>query len=552
VPCLAQTPPPPGPGSPLNPLTDAALTDALTGAFRLVVPEAALVGAACVLFLLGLFVRGRTLPWVLAVAGVVAAGVLAVVFAGHEAAAYANADPAKLVRSPIDAGPGAAFVRWVALGAGLLFLLVCSKEAHREVAADYYACLLVLVAGTSLAGRANDLISLFLALELVSIPTYVLLYLPAQTRAAQEAAAKYFLLSVMSSAVLLFGFSYLYGLTGTTNLPAMAAAFVAAHAHAVSPLATLAVVMVAAGIGFRIAAVPFHYYAPDVYQGGPTGVVAQLAVVPKVVGFVALARILGMLTPPLTDQPFPAATQVPLLLWVLAAVTMTVGNVMALPQDNLKRLMAYSGIAHGGYMLLGLVATTAYAPKDLVRVDPAYFTGIDAVLFYLVAYALMTVGVFAVILYLHTPERPVETVDDLAGAGQSHPGAAFLLAVCLVSLIGLPLTAGFSGKFMLFVAAFKAPAAGGLGHMYRVLAVIAAVNAAVGAVYYLRVLAAMYLRSPLRPAERGTGWGPLAGAVVCAVGTLAVGVYPKPLAEAARAAAPAKLAKPPAETAKAD
>jgi NADH-quinone oxidoreductase subunit N len=493
------------------------------------------------LFLAGLFVRGRWAAWVLALAGVVGAGVAAVLTAGPEAAAYANADSARLVLSPIDSGPAAAFVRWVALGAAILFLLVSLKEASREIAADYYACLLVIIAGTSLAGRANDLIGLFLSLELVSIPTYVLLYLPAQTRAAQEAAVKYFLLSVMSSAVMLFGFSYLYGLTGTTNLAALTGAFVAAR-ESVSPLATLAVVMVAAGLGFKITAVPFHYYAPDVYQGGPTGVIAQLAVMPKVAGFVALARILGMLTPPLTDQPFPAATQVPLLLWVLAAVTMTVGNVLALLQDNLKRLLAYSGVAHGGYMLLGLVATSAYAPKEL-RLDPGFFSGIDAVLFYLVAYAFMTVGAFAVLAYLSAPEQPVETIDDLAGAGQSHPAAAFLMAVALVSLIGLPLTAGFSGKLMLFLAAFKAPPEGGLGNMYRVLTVIAALNAAIGAVYYLRVLGVMYLRTPLRPAERASGVGPLAGAIVCAVATLVIGVYPKPLADAARAAVPARLAK---------
>jgi NADH-quinone oxidoreductase subunit N len=159
----------------------------------------------------------------------------------------------------------------------------------------------------------------------------------------------------------------------------------------------------------------------------------------------------------------------------------------------------------------------------------------------------MTAGAFAVLLYLHADDRPVETVDDLAGVGQSHPLAGLCLAVALLSMIGLPLTAGFSGKLLLFLAAFKAPPAGGLGEWYRVLAVVMAVNAAVGAVYYLRLLGAMYLRAPLKPVERTGGWGPLAAAVVCTVGTVALGVYPRPLAEAVRAAAPAKPAAAPAK-----
>ena len=479
--------------------------------------------------------------------GLVAAGVLAVVFAGDEAAAYAAGDRAKLILSPIDAGPGATFIRWVALGVGMIVLLLTTKEAVREIAADYYACVLVVIAGASLAGRANDLISLYLALELISIPTYVLLYLPSQTRTAQEAAIKYFLLSILASTFLLFGLSYLYGLTATTNLTAMTSTFAAAHHEAVSPLATLAMVLVVAGIGFKITAVPFHYYAPDVYQGGPTGVIAQLAVVPKVAGFVALARILGMMTPPLSEQAFPATTQVPLLLWVLAAITMTVGNVMALAQDNLKRLMAYSGVAHGGYMLLGLVAATSYAQQDLKQV-PVSIAGVDAMLFYLVAYSLMTLGVFAVIAYLHSSDRPIETIEDLAGVGQANPVIAVLLAIALLSLIGLPLTAGFDGKVMLFFAAFRAPAADGLGHLYQVLVVVAAVNAAIGAVYYLRILGVMYLRSPLRPAVRTRGLGPLAAATACAFLTVAIGVYPKPLSEAATLAAPAKTVPAPAKT----
>ena len=396
------------------------------------------------------------------------------------------------------------------------------------------------VAGSSLVGRANDLVSLFLALEMVSIPTYVLLYLPARDRLGQEAAVKYFLLSILSSGILLFGFSYLYGLTGTTNLGAVVAILTSAHQTSVTPMALIAAVMVIAGLGFRIAAVPFHFYAPDVYQAGPTGVVAQIAFLPKLVGFVALARVLGLAVRPADGLPFDAAsTLVPLTLWVLALVTMTVGNVLALLQDDLKRMLAYSGIAHSGYMLIGIVVACAVRPSAGPEMS-----GLAAALFYLVAYGLMTIGSFALVVYLDRPERPVRRVDDLAGLGEANPVSAVLMAVFLFSLIGLPLTAGFAGKFLLFVGAFDAPVVPPMGNLYRILVVVAAVNAAVAAVYYLRLVGAMYLRSPLARPGPSRGVLPLFAAIVCAAGTLAIGVYPDLLAGAARRAAPAEATRP--------
>jgi len=367
----------------------------------------------------------------------------------------------------------------------------------------------------------------------------VLLYLPVRSREGQEAAVKYFILSILSSAVMLFGFSYLYGLTGTTNLGAIVDTLNDAHKMQVGPMALVAIVLVIAGLGFRLTLVPFHFYAPDVYEGGPTGVIAQLAFVPKVAGFVALARLLGMLYPPLDQLPFDAnGTLIPLTLWILAAATMTFGNAFALLQSNVKRLLAYSGIAHAGYMLIGFVVASSL-PDVPGGVVPSQI-GLDSVLFYLVSYGLMTVGPFAVLVHLAGGDHPVETADDLAGLAKTHPVAAAAMAVCLFSLIGLPLTAGFAGKFLLFVGALDAPAAGILQAMTRALAVVAAVNSAVGAVYYLRLVGVMYLRTPLKVAEPGRGHVALAVAVACAAATLALGVYPKPLADAARAAVPLK------------
>jgi NADH-quinone oxidoreductase subunit N len=292
-----------------------------------------------------------------------------------------------------------------------------------------------------------------------------------------------------------------------------------------------------------VTAFPFHFYAPDVYQAGPTGVVAVLATVPKVAGFVALARVLGLLIPGGTAaQPFDAVhTTVPLMLWLVAAASMTFGNVLALLQNNLRRMLAYSGVAHAGYMLMAIAA--AGAIPGLTPGETITSTGMDAVLFYLIAYGLMTTGAFAVLAAVGTADRQVETIDDLAGLGQDRPWAAALLAVALVSLIGLPFTAGFTGKFQLFLATWDAPVHTPMGHLFQTLAVIAAVNAAVGAVYYLRVAGAMYLRGALTPFAGPRCSLALAAAGLCATGTIALGVYPKPLAEAVRAAVPPAVAK---------
>jgi len=516
-------------------------TELLATAYRLVLPETALFGAACILFLVAAFYPRRWLAIALGLLGITAAGLIAATVGPDEIALFNKAVEgtsfAPRSVAPFDPTGVAPFVRWLSIAAAGLFLLLAYNETTDSTACEYAACVLIVAAGASMVARANDLVSLFLALEMISIPTYVLLYLPAKSKFGQEAAAKYFLLSVLSSAVLLFGFSYLYGLAGSTNIGAVVEALAVAHQHGVSPMALVGVFLAIAGIGFRIAVVPFHFYAPDVYEGGPTGVVAQLAVVPKIAGMIALARILGMLNPPGDRLPFDSAhTLIPLTLWVLAAVTMTFGNVMALLQDNVKRLLAYSGIAHGGYMLIGLVVASAV--PEATDADFAQ-SGVDSILFYLVAYALMTIGAFAVIQRVAgTTGDGRVMLDDLAGLGQTRPATALAMTIFLLSLIGLPLTAGFMGKFLLFLGALDS--AGPMGTMHRILVIIAAVNAAIGAVYYLRAIGVMYLRSPMQAASPSKTAPAFAAAILCAVATIAIGVYPKPLADAAKEAVPTR------------
>jgi NADH-quinone oxidoreductase subunit N len=504
---------------------------ALVNVFAFVVPEAILVLVACVLFLGATFPANRHVWGTVALVGLVIAGV-ALWFSPLSltpAMARLQADAA-LFASPVLVDPLAQVIRAIALVGGAVLVLTSWNEVPDDHAAEYHACLLVIIAGLSLTGMANELVTLFLALEMISIPTYVMLYLPRADNPAQEAAMKYFLLSIFSSALLLFGFSYLYGVAGTTNLPALAEALNQGRnfgeSARLSGVALVALVMVLAGLGFRITAFPFHFYAPDVYQGTATCAAALLAFVPKAAGFVALLRVLGYVPHAVGGEPglsdVVLGGQVPHLLWILAAVTMSLGNVLALLQDNLKRMLAYSSVAHAGYMLIGLVVAR-FLPGG------GFPGGIDAVVFYLVAYGAMTIGAFTVLGYLSTRQRPVETVDDLAGLGRSHPHVALLMTLFLFSLIGIPLTAGFAGKLLLFWGALRVPADTTDAFWFRVLALIAALNAAIGAWYYLRVVAVMYLRQSLRPLPQTRAWPALAALGVCAVVTIVAGVYPPSL-----------------------
>jgi len=482
-----------------------------------VYPETILVGAACLFFLLG--------PFLVTEAGVAPAGLrhrwgaltLAALLAAigmwlnSEAIPITEAQPL----GPFRLDSLTWYIRGLALLSGVLLLLIQWNQADDSRAAEVNACLLLIIAGTGLTAAANDLVSLFLALELVSIPTYVLLYLPRRDQDSQEAVLKYFLLSVLSSALVLYGFSLLYGLTGTTNLGAIYEALWANRTRTIPPVLVVSAVMIIAGLSFRVTAVPFHFYAPDVFQGTHTAGAAMLAVIPKIVGFVVLLRLLA--TPELigraTGPMWTISDRTAPLIWALAALTMVAGNVLALLQTNIKRLLAYSSIAHAGYMLVGL----SVAGSDL----PTAVPGVRAVLFYLAVYALMTAGVFAVIVFLSRPGQMLENIDDFNGLSQTHPAAAILMTVFLFSLTGLPPTAGFLGKLGLFLAAWSQ----GPGSA-RVLAWLMAFSAAVSAWYYLKITAAMYLQDPTRPKVANSEWPAFVGITLCAAGTIGLFVAP--------------------------
>lgn len=482
----------------------------LQSVFQLAMPEALLVAAACIVFLGGAFQPNKLYWGLVALLGFIASAI---------AIYWYPADMASLRPTISSIWPDslAFYTRVVAIAGGVVLLLMSWDELADEQAADYFACLLVLSAGTALVGSADELITMFLALEMISIPTYVMLYLPRTGKPVQEAAVKYFLLSIFSSALLLFGFSYLYGVTGVTNLAAIHEALTRQDMPQLPLLLLTAFVMVIAGIGFRITAVPFHFYAPDVYEGSANGPAALLAFIPKVAGFVALIRLLGFVGPGPVLHALELGSRLPLLLWILAAITMTVGNVVAVWQTDMKRMLAYSGIAHSGYMLMGL-ATVPY-------LEASGNNGLPAMLYYLIAYGAMTVGAFAVLQAVSTRDRQVSQIDDLAGLGATHPGLAAALALFLFSMIGLPLTAGFTGKFMLFMSALTTHGQS-QDRLFLWLAIIAAINAAIGAFYYLRVIGTMYLRTAIKPLPGRAGIAGALALLACAIITIWLGCYP--------------------------
>jgi NADH-quinone oxidoreductase subunit N len=430
------------------------------------------------------------------------------------------------------------YMRGLSLSAGILLVLVMWNQIDDNHSAEAYASLLVILAGTSLVAAANDLVSLFLSLEMVSIPTYVILYLPRRDRAGGEATLKYFLLSVFSSALVLYGMSWLFGAAGTTNFTAIQEVLSNRPPHAAEGMLEISFALMLAGLCFRITAVPFHFYAPDVFQGTTAANAAMLSYIPKIVGFTALLRILPLAGALESWQQWVPDHSARQLLAVIALATMFVGNLMALRQKHIYRLMAYSSIAHAGYMLIGLTV------GDVLPVS-----GREAVLFYLAAYGLMTIGVFALLSAVgnkgqdggrrvHGASRlsmvlplPCTQLDDLRGLSRSQPAVALLLAICLFSLTGLPPTAGFLGKLNLFLAAWSDDS-----HIGRGLAIALAINAAISAWYYLRMVALMFLEPADGEAEqtRAFDWAPWLAGVACALVTIVIFVAPQWLWDSVR------------------
>jgi NADH-quinone oxidoreductase subunit N len=436
----------------------------------------------------------------------------------------------------------------VATGTPDKFKQVVSAEAREGKAfdpgddyrAEFFAFMLFSLTGVMLTAGASDLVWLFLALELTSLPTYVMVATSRDEGVAQESAVKYFFLGALSAAVFLYGFTLIYGATGFTEF-ADIVAYV--RANNASPMMILGVTLAVVGVCFKIAAVPMHFYTADVYQGAATPVTAFLAFVPKAAGMIALMALLG-LPLELIDGVLRLPEQLVVLVAIIAALTMTVGNALGLVQTNLKRVLAYSSIAHSGYMLVGVLVgpMLARALSDAnPDADTSLSNGTAAVLFYLIAYGLSTVGAFAVLGSLTRKDGgEVQTYDDLAGMRTRHPFMAGVLLVSVVSLVGLPPLVGFVGKLYLIGSAYAAGTAdSGHAGLYRGLVVLLILNSAMSAGYYLRIVGtAFFGEDKGQTVEAGLPmrrWG----GVIAALASIALGGYPSAglLAGAAKQAA---------------
>jgi NADH-quinone oxidoreductase subunit N len=386
--------------------------------------------------------------------------------------------------------------------------------------AEYYGLLLFAAFGMMLMAAAGDLIIIFLGLETMSIAVYALAGFMRRDARSSEAAMKYFLLGAFSTGFLLYGIALIYGATGTIRLEAIRTAL--ASGIASNPYLLLGVGLMLIGFGFKVAAVPFHMWTPDAYEGAPTPVTAFMAVGVKLAAFAGFMRVFMV-------HLGPVSTDWTTALWAIAALTMTVGNIVALVQENIKRMLAYSAIAHAGYLIVAMAASPVPAAGG-------------AMLYYLLAYAFTNLGAFAVVVALERSGEPHGQISDYRGLARSHPGLAAAMTLFMLSLTGVPPLGGFLGKFYIFSAALNA------GLVW--LVIIAGLNSVISAYYYIRVIVAMYMQEggvAVEPLSHRPGL--LISIAVSAIATVAIGLFPQPYMTAAASAYAAAVGRPGLHTA---
>jgi NADH-quinone oxidoreductase subunit N len=379
-------------------------------------------------------------------------------------------------------------------------------------AGEYYALILFGAVGMGLMSSAIELVLIFIALEISSISTYILAGFRRYQAASTESSLKYFLLGSFATAFFLYGVAMMFGATGSTNIDTIGQYL---RSNGVPLLVYIATALIFVGLGFKIAAAPLHVWTPDVYEGAPAPVVGLMSTAPKAAAFAVLLRIVFAINEPAHFWP----------VWVAAALSMTIGNLGALVQTNVKRLLAYSSIAHAGYLLVAFAMTT---PEN-------WANGIAAAMFYAVAYAAMNVGAFAVVGHFANAGEQYVTLEDYEGLGKSSPLLAAVLTIFLLSLIGIPITGGFFAKFYVFSAALRANLIW--------LTIIGVLNSAIGAYYYLRIIVVMYMREPRKqvpvsPVSFGVG----TALAVCLFATIYLGIFPNRVLHYAQQSAPDVMA----------
>ncbi len=451
-------------------------------------PEIIVVTGACILLIVGLFVpkdRGHILVWAsLAIIAAAAAATLALT---------GVARPAYTGMFVVDGF--ASFFKVLFYIATALTLMLSRKYAAVEEIekGEYYVLLLFALAGMMIMASGIDLLSIYVGLELMALATYVLTgFLRAEPR-SNEAALKYVILGAVSSGIFLYGVSLVYGLTGTTQLDAIAATL---GDDALDPALLLAIIFIVTGLVFKVGAVPFHMWVPDVYEGAPTTITAFLSVGPKAAGFAVILRVFL--------NPLVAASDVWIVVAVIAVATMALGSFVALVQDNIKRLLAYSSIAHAGFALLGVVAGGA--------------DGIASVMLYLLIYVFMNLGIFGIVILMRHGDFRGEAIEEYAGLAKSHRVLALLMLLFLFSLAGIPPTAGFFAKFYVLVALVEQ----GL----LALAIIAVLLSVVAAYFYIRIVMVIYMRDPAGDFDPALTPSIRLALAIMAAGTIGIGLFP--------------------------
>lgn len=392
------------------------------------------------------------------------------------------------------------------LSTGLIIMISHSYIKREEINyGEYYALILFSTIGMMLMASGADLLNIYIGLEVMSISIYILTGFKRSKLISNEASLKYFLLGAFATGFLLFGISIIYGSTGTINLNQIAC-FIAEKGGRPDPLMLMGMGLIIIGLGFKVASVPFHAWVPDVYEGAPTAVTAFMSVGPKAAGFAVFLRIFLTAFGSIHYEWQK-------IIYILAILTMTTGNIIAIAQVNIKRMLAYSSIAHAGYLLIALVA--------------ANNMGVSGTLFYVLSYTFMNIGAFAIVIILSKKGDEFIQINDYAGLGLKHPLLAIAMSIFMLSMAGVPPTAGFVGKFYIFSAAIKSG--------YIGLAIIGVINAVISVYYYLRIMVIMYMKEPAREFNPLT-ISPLiiAAIVISVIGTLQLGIFPSKVMEMAQ------------------
>jgi NADH-quinone oxidoreductase subunit N len=466
----------------------------------LVIPEITLGVFAVLVILLDLGLRDKSWLRLVSLSGLVIAGGVSIAMWGGSYSPQFN--------NLLAVDDFALFFKVLFAGISFLVILATADYAKKfeRFQGEYYALILISTLGMMLMAACADLISLYVSLELTSISLYVLVSF-LKDKKSTEASLKYLLLGAVASAVLLYGMALVFGVTGQTQLGAIAGALrgMALGSLLDSPALLMGIVMLIAGFGFKIAAVPFQMWVPDVYEGAPTPVTAYLSVGSKAAGFAIILRIFYSAF----GSPLWLSQNWSIIIAVLAVISMIIGNVVAIPQTNIKRMLGYSSIAQAGYLMVGLAAV-GYASQ-------ANTAGQSGVLFFLASYALTNLGAFIAVIIISGKINSDE-IADFAGMGRRAPLLALALTLCLISLIGMPPASGFMAKFFIFRAAVT--------NDLLWLVIIAVLNSVISAYYYLRVVKVMWFGEPASPEKVPSSGAPRLALFICCLGVLLLGIIP--------------------------